>query len=436
MKIYIQDYGPIKDAEIHFAPLLLITGKSNLGKSYVNYLFYYLMRSITWDMFQEIVRKKLNKFKETDKICKFQITENELRKWLADNVQSFMQSFLGNDALHCSVSFDLEMAEKIENEAINVEYRRGGSETPEDMPMGMHTCTVIINNEETSNILYNNDRRNEIVQLAFRISTFFQVKIFGRSIGKSVILPPARGSYVGESFSAKEMIASQAAMYKYFLQDYDFALHPIGLNSSLSQDEQFFISRLKTLLKGDLTTKDNKQYLRMNNGTEIPLTAAASSIKELSPLLFYLKNWPKYNFSFCLEEPEAHIHPSMQKDVADLIAACVNKGMMFNITTRSDYFLQRINQLLLLGRLRTQASARYEKFRKEHALNKRFYLDEKNVACYYFHEDADGIVEIENLYFGEDGLPLKTFYDVVRDLSAFDDELAVALTPERYDDDN
>ena len=430
--IHINEYGPIKDAEIKFYPMLIFTGNSNLGKSYVNYLFYFLMQALTGMMFQDMVEKKFDKSKIKDTEISFSLKENELRRWLVEHVQPFLASFLGDQSLKCDVSFSLGLEEGLPDGKINVKYHREYTKGNDELPFDTIMTMTNINGETSSYRLYANGVGQEKQQLAAAISSYVQKKIFGHVVPKSVVLPPARGSYVGENFSAKEMIASQAGMYRSFLADYDFALHGMGENAT--GDEQFFRERVKTLVKGDLITEENKQYLLLKNGKKLPLTAAASSIKELSPLLFYLKNWSQFKISFCIEEPEAHLHPLMQLDVADLLAACVNKGMFIQLTTHSDYFLQRINQLIRLGNLKRENEAGYEAFRTQHKLNARFYLESDDVACYYFHVE-DGHVAIDQLENDENGLPLATFFDVVRRLTTFDDELAVALNPKDYADD-
>lgn len=107
--------------------------------------------------------------------------------------------------------------------------------------------------------------------------------------------------------------------------------------------------------------------------------------------------------------------------------------MYFQMTTHSDYFLQRVNQLILLGRLREKDASAYEEFRKSHGLNQRFYLNGKDVVCYYFHEDDEGGVKIDELKLGEEGLPLTSFFGIVSELTSFEDDLNIALCPEKYE---
>ena len=64
--------------------------------------------------------------------------------------------------------------------------------------------------------------------------------------------------------------------------------------------------------------------------------------------------------SFCFEEPEAHLHPKMQVALADLVAACLNHDIFFQFTTHSDYFLQRLNQLIKLGIVKKKNEGKFK----------------------------------------------------------------------------
>ena len=51
-----------------------------------------------------------------------------------------------------------------------------------------------------------------------------------------------------------------------------------------------------------------------------------------------------------MEEPEAHLHPLKQRMMADIIGALSHNGAIMQITTHSDYFLRRLNELIMFAK--------------------------------------------------------------------------------------
>ena len=155
----------------------------------------------------------------------------------------------------------------------------------------------------------------------------------------------------------------------------------------------------------------------------IPISAAASSVKELAPLLRLLLV-AEYldDYSILFEEPEAHVHPKNQDVLADLIARLHRRGMQFQITTHSDYLLSRFNQLIRFGKMWQANKSRFELFCKDNHIASDLYLLPDEVAAYYFCESADGSVSIKN-QDTSDGIPFTTFHDIVTRQERVDDQI-------------
>ena len=143
--------------------------------------------------------------------------------------------------------------------------------------------------------------------------------------------------------------------------------------------------------------------------------------------MFYLKNHIGNYMSFCFEEPEAHLHPKMQVALADLVSASLNLNIFFQITTHSDYFLQRLNQLIKLGILKKRNEGKFKDICKEWNLDELCYIDDKNVKAYFFHRDDKGLVAIDEMPINEEGIPFKTFFEVANELQQREDEINDAL---------
>lgn len=407
IKLIINEYGPLKNAELSFAPMMVFTGDSNLGKSYVNYLWYYFMSSFDHLVLSEFISSKFVFKKEVEE---FSFRKDELRLWINKHAESFLQKLLNDNSLICDVNFIFELEDKI-NIRLEQNIKRNEDDTED------YVVYKVIIGEEYSSVYPSFFDPDDAV--VFALGTYLKRSLFGRSY-KPVILPPARGSLVGENFSIKDKVSRSSGLYANFLQDYDFALRSVW---RINNDEQFFSARIKKLLGGELVTKEGVQYLELASGRMIPLSAAASSIRELAPLMFYLKNHYGQNVSFCLEEPEAHLHPKMQVDIADMLAICLNRGYMFQITTHSDYMIQRINQLIKLGRLRMEDISVFEEYAQSKGLNKDTYLDKNNIKGYYFSRGADNSVDITELDIMDDGVPMSTFFDIVTELSVRENDI-------------
>ena len=82
---------------------------------------------------------------------------------------------------------------------------------------------------------------------------------------------------------------------------------------------------------------------------EIRLTQASSMVTELAPLVLYLRGYVQPGDTLIIEEPEAHLHPGAQADMAVILARLVRAGVRVIITTHSDWLLQEIGNLILEG---------------------------------------------------------------------------------------
>lgn len=402
IKLIINEYGPIKNVEVDFAPMMIFTGDSNLGKSYVNYLWYYFMSSFCTMVLSDFVKSKFPDIKGDGD---YSFKQDEFRLWINQHAESFLQRLLNDNSLVCDVNFIFDLGE--ETIKIHLEESIQNIENSSENYF-IHKVTIGDNNPNVYPPLF--DSKDALL---FALETYLQRSLFGRFY-KAVILPPARGALVGENFSLKDKVARSSGLYANFLQDYDYALRRMW---RLNDDEQFFNARIAKLFGGELITLEGVQYLKLSPTRNIPLSAAASSIRELSPLMFYLKNQYGLNVSFCLEEPEAHLHPKMQIEVADMLAICLNRGYMFQMTTHSDYMMQRINQLIKLGCLKSIDKVAFSDYTEEKGLNKDTYISKEYIKGYYFSRESDNKISITQLDITDEGMPMATFFDVVTELS-------------------
>ena len=400
IEIKINHFGPLSNITLHWAPFMIITGHSNLGKSYANYLIYYAMSGLLNDRFREMLEEKLPEDEDKGEMV---LSISDIETYLNSNVQNYMRSFLDDDLLECDVEFKLDFSLS----EFRYKYSKNATDvTAPDMPLKMYGTEV--NGQKSFGVL-----SYKLISYSFWFSTIRN--IFGTgAFMREVLLPPGRGAFVGEDYSTK--VSSSLKMYNEYFHDYDFGQIKDSISSETNNNDIRQI--ISSFIGGEFVSEKSKQFILLPSGKKMSLTAAASSIKEISPLLYYFFNKNESScFSYCLEEPEAHLHPCSQIKIADLIASFLNKGNMFQITTHSDYFLQRINQLIKLGDIRNADEEAFEKLCDERGLLKSSYIDRSKVKAYFFHKNAEGKVEVEDMPLTQDGISYKTFYDITRDLN-------------------
>jgi len=84
---------------------------------------------------------------------------------------------------------------------------------------------------------------------------------------------------------------------------------------------------------------------QVEKGLDIDLYNASSSIKQLAPLLLYLRYRAKENDLLIIDEPEMNLHPESQAKLLEVLAMLVNHGVNVLLTTHSPYLMAHLNNL-------------------------------------------------------------------------------------------
>ena len=140
-----------------------------------------------------------------------------------------------------------------------------------------------------------------------------------------------------------------------------------GHNRRLSPDQPSLASLRKTMadvLRGRLVWEDGDEYIRTSDERKIPVAMASSGQQEALPLLLLLSRFfllhHRWGRSIYVEEPEAHLFPTAQRCVIDLMIETFNLRhgrMELVLTTHSPYVLTALNNLLKAGQRYAEADA-------------------------------------------------------------------------------
>lgn len=145
----------------------------------------------------------------------------------------------------------------------------------------------------------------------------------------------------------------------------------------------------------------------------LPMRLSSSLVTELAPLILVLRHADSLPM-LILEEPEAHLHPKLQRKLARVIARLVRKGVQVCITTHSPDFCQPINNLIKLGSLAPEARATLQ---AKYGYEPQDYLDQSEVTGHEFHVGGQGRSTVTRLEGSPSGLAIPTFNEELFALS-------------------
>jgi hypothetical protein len=124
------------------------------------------------------------------------------------------------------------------------------------------------------------------------------------------------------------------------------------------------------LFGGIVQSKRDSEYIEMQDGRKVPFSSLSSGQQELLPIWYFLDSTMFLDAFFrsrsrkndegpdaeliYIEEPEAHLFPSSQSLLLDILVEIVLSGSKYRrliITTHSPYIMSELNVLLKAGQL-------------------------------------------------------------------------------------
>ena len=138
------------------------------------------------------------------------------------------------------------------------------------------------------------------------------------------------------------------------------------------------------------------------HGRSIPIFRASSMVTELAPIIMFLRSFATVGDLLIIDEPEAHLHPAAQQQMAAALAFMVRSGLRVLITTHSHYMVEQLGNFVAVSTLEPDLRKRVLKLGG--ALGEEdIYLDESEVAVYDFATDkAEHGSLVETVEFNQD----------------------------------
>lgn len=409
VKINIKKLGAIRDSELYIKPLMIFSGESGLGKSYAAFLVHYFYVILLTQRLKLYFSERkydfskiLEKRKNGDLLLEVQV--KDLISWINKDAIAYVGYLIGNEKLDGEVVFGIPYP----NDTIRFEYA--------EEIVGLDNNEEVYQKVKTDDFVYRimagtyDSTATPFVELikAELMATIF--KSYNK-LRRTYLMPPSRGALM----ELAERPAFRSGMYHEFF-DFKAALaRPLSKPPVLSDE---LTDALFDVNDGSLKQVDGKMMYYTKAGAEMPLTAAASSIKEMAPFTLFLSKFSASDSSVLLEEPEAHLHPHRQVKVADLLACAVKEGCHLQITTHSDYLIKRLNNLIKLHLLkhRLNDSQEYKDLLQKWQIKESYVIDPSETVAYLLERDEDGTSKIRRQDIDIDGeIPFESFYKVIEE---------------------
>lgn len=342
-KISIENFAGIKSMEFEFKSINILIGPQGSGKSISVKLLYYFK-----SFFSEIIRS-----------IESEETKRELDIKQKDKFTTFFpkESWPDGDfRITYQLDDTLMFLERTENR-LNFEYsenlRNAISQgrkiyVDEKKKIGLDpTRYSFLQERELSDKIekYIASKTSDII----RYRQFFipAGRSFFANIQKSIF------SFLSDNRSLDPFLIEFGSYYDSFKRFYrDEAFGKL--------DDKRFDEIVSGILNSNYLREKDKDYLVHEDNRKVNLSNASSGQQETLPLVVILRTLNMLNFSdggstIYIEEPEAHLFPTAQKSIVQLLARTFNhKKNKFQIivTTHSPYILSAFNNLLEAGRLK------------------------------------------------------------------------------------
>ena len=106
----------------------------------------------------------------------------------------------------------------------------------------------------------------------------------------------------------------------------------------------------QSVLEGRVRVKDNPgvpDFEYEQSGVVTPMFRASSMVTELAPIIMFLRNYVAQRDLLIIDEPEAHLHPAAQQQMAAALAFMVRSGLRILITTHSHYMVEQLSNFVM-----------------------------------------------------------------------------------------
>lgn len=365
-KIFIQNFGPVKDAEVVINRFNLFIGEQSIGKS--------------------TIAKLITIFTDDTNILFLSVDKENA--WA-----TLLETF---DLLPCIASQDytVHFEDIRDDHSISLSFT-----TTEKMVTATYEGKVLTNPNDIFAVLLKLKpilNYNQIDPNAKTWSKEDLSKHLKDTLRNSIYVPAERiiGSLVYKLLPAMMMAKTQIPnnLLKFITE----------LNNAKAKYTEFPLDLLNVTYK----VENDNEYIVLENGKPLPLRNASSGMQSLIPLILVLtygKENSQYE-SFVVEEPECNLFPDKQKKLLEmLISDIYHDNRTLTITTHSPYLLSALNNYLYAGGISAELGDNSLENLKQ-ITDEKLWIRAADCSVYSLGEEINGGEYCKSIMDSENGL--------------------------------
>ena len=451
MKITINNLGPIKKGTIETGDLTIITGGNNTGKSHLAYAVWYAQEAFINngidspykldEPIEDAIEKIFNNRIEGLNV----VLNEEVRGKLG---KLFLPTEMTHNKVKTSQYLDSEVSMKQNLEISN--FLECIKTVFEEVEKDYRNNSSKISREEFLLHYANQFKLTPMTLLINELNT--QAK---QGLNKDFIDNLLLRSYKKLLFPNKHYLLTSeraaALAYERYINGYSrMPRANLTLIEPVRYNIQWFAPELAGYQaspvnewfteKGveDLFSKITGGRLQLVNGTvsfvpsewvgetrePLPFHLLSASQRNIAAIYFCLRHMITGKDILIIDEPESYLHPENQRLLARIIAIAANSGIKIMITTHSDYILNELSLLIMMGCRKEKDHIRSLMEKEKYTSHEILDVTERKVQVYEMEKEDDGSFKpAYREITPERGVLIKSINEQISKMNRLEDEI-------------
>lgn len=435
-RIVIKNFGAVKDVDIELKKITVLIGEQASGKSTIAKLVYYfkMLKSV---FFEEIINENLEKenyISHFNSVCRekfyqlfgttIDLPQFEIYYYFTDKKYIFLSS---NENKILTVTFSLEIENRISsylNPLKNQAPKNDAKSFYEDILIRKQQSEFMKHFIDFVNSLFESNQDDFLYVIAGRNATVSYSDLFEKYLFADVQYKVIENNK--RSFNRRQYNVDEALMLEFikritrmkdYFKDYVNIENLITYYPKNESNLNIVLKKMNRIIKGRYwADKYGEKIIYNDKENDYVLLSNASSgqqevIRILQDILISIAEESK--LFRILEEPEAHLFPSAQKQLIELLSFLMNQNSdnQIIITTHSPYVLTVFNNLIFSKRITDKNPSAINDVNE--IIQKEFWIDSEDFSAYNLGKADDTERKTQSIVNEKTGLIQQNYLDEV-----------------------